>query len=170
MESTPARQAFQLTIARATSVQILQHLDACSAQFRPPLADRVDLPTYAEKLFDQSVTFEAWCGNVLAGLVACYVNEQTQPASAFVSNVSVLAENRSQGIARRLMILCHDEVKRRGVQVISLEVSSDNTPAIRLYTQLGYIKMTNDGGKLGMQLSFGRKMTVGEAASLSMPG
>ncbi|QEF98680.1 putative acetyltransferase [Stieleria maiorica] len=161
MESISARQSFQYQIGHATSAEILKHLQACSAQFRPPLTDRVDLPQYAKKLFSRSVTFEAWRGKKLIGLVACYVDQQAQPASAFVSNVSVLWEYRSKGIARRLMLRCHDEVEQRGVQVISLEVSDNNVPAIGLYTKLGYIKTATNSSDLLMQLSFEQKSKPG---------
>ncbi|QDV45126.1 putative acetyltransferase [Stieleria neptunia] len=155
MESSRAPQSIRYTISQATGADILEHLQACSGQFRPPLAERVDLPTYAEKLFNHSVTFEAWHASKLIGLVASYVNQQTQPPSAFVSNVSVMTEYRSQGIARRLMCRCHDDVKQRGVQTIALDVSAENVPAIGLYSKLGYLRFDKDGANVVMQLNLG---------------
>ncbi|WP_372898506.1 GNAT family N-acetyltransferase [Stieleria sp.] len=155
MESTRTPQSVQYTISRATRVEILEHLEACSGQFQPPLADRVDLPSYAEKLFRRSVTWEAWHREKLVGLVACYLDLETQPAKAFVSNVSVLQAYRSQGIARQLMACCHREVMQRGVQEIALEVSAGNAPAIALYSKLGYRRSATKGQNVLMQLILG---------------
>ncbi|MDV6029122.1 MAG: GNAT family N-acetyltransferase [Phycisphaera sp. RhM] len=155
MESTRTPQSVQYTISRATRVEILQHLEACSGQFRPPLADRVDLPSYAEKLFRRAVTWEAWHQEKLVGLVACYLNQETRPAKAFVSNVSVLQAYRSQGIARQLMAHCHREVMQRGAQEIALEVSTENVAAIKLYSKLGYRRSAIKGHNVLMQLILG---------------
>lgn len=155
MESTRTAQSVQYTISRATRVEILEHFETCSGQFRPPLADRVDLPSYAEKLFRRSVTWEAWHQAKLVGLVACYVNQETHPVKAFVSNVSVLQAYRSQGIARQLMADCHREVMQRGVQEIALEVSAENVPAIELYSKLGYRRSASKGQDVLMQLILG---------------
>ncbi|PAY15798.1 hypothetical protein CKO51_29995 [Rhodopirellula sp. SM50] len=155
MESTRTPQSVQYTISRATRVEIQEHLEACSGQFRPPLADRVDLPSYAGKLFRRSVTWEAWHREKLVGLVACYLNLETQPAKAFVSSVSVLQAYRSQGIASQLMAHCHREVMQRGAQEIALEVSAGNVPAIELYSKLGYRRSATEGQNVLMQLILG---------------
>ncbi len=155
MESTRTPQSVQYTISRATRVEILEHLKACSGQFRPPLADRVDLPSYAEKLFRRAVTWEAWHRSKLVGLVACYLNQETQPAKAFVSNVSVLQAYRSQGIARQLMTRCHRDIMQRGAHEIALEVLAENAPAIELYSKLGYSRSADNGQNVLMQLILG---------------
>ena len=147
----PMNQPVAYTTARATTAQILEHLRACSDQFCPPLDERVDLPTYAQKLFKHAINFEAWCGDSLVGLVAVYLNSERVPTTAFVSNVSVLSEFRSKGIGRQLLSECHREVSRQGAATISLEVSAENRFAIEWYSKIGYTLISGESETFEMR-------------------
>ena len=50
--------AFEMNTA--SEVQIVDHLARCDADFIPPLANRVDLAAYAQKIVDRATRFEAW--------------------------------------------------------------------------------------------------------------
>ena len=136
----------------ATADEILTHLRACSDDFVPPLAQRVNLHDYASKLSMHSTTFEAWCGDLVVGLVAGYFNT----ATGFISNVSVMKKHHDQGIASNLLKRCHQEAENRGIPALRLEVSSDNVPATNLYKKLGYEWTRGDNGPF-MECNLERK-------------
>ena len=56
-------------IKTAQQNDILIHLNSCNNDFIPSLDSKVDINDYAKKLFLYSVTFEAWEGELLAGLI-----------------------------------------------------------------------------------------------------
>lgn len=139
-------------VSKATTGQILAHLLACSDQFHPPLAARVDLPAYSEKLHRHSVRSEAWAGGELVGLVATYMNSDANPPTAFVSNVSVLANFRGCGIGESLLRQGHRQAISRQMQRSELEVSATSLAAVALYGKLGYVQKRYRGESMVMQL------------------
>lgn len=154
-EVFPKNRPVSYRMSQAAQSQILEHLNACDEQFHPPLSQRVDLPDYASKLHSRAVTFEAWGGDQLVGLVAAYLNHESAPTTAFVSSVSVLSDYRSRGIGRHLLTDCHREARNRGIQKVSLEVSPASRHAIDLYLNLGYCVATEHDNHLLMTLDLG---------------
>lgn len=57
-----------------------------------------------------------------------------------LGNVGVLPEYRGQGIAHRLVNACLDYARRWHGAVVSLNVISENFPAISLYQKLGFVE------------------------------
>lgn len=56
----------------------------------------------------------------------------------WIGGVGVVAERRGEGIGEQLMRAVQDEARARGVQRLSLEVLTQNEPALKLYEKLGY--------------------------------
>ena len=104
---------------------------------RQPLAARVDIDEYAEKIVRHAERFEAWSGEQLTGLVATYCNDPGRQA-AFVTSVSVLPARQGEGIASRLLQACTESVRQTGFKAIELEVGAHNTAATRLYEKHGF--------------------------------
>lgn len=121
---------------QATRSELLQHLQLCDAAFVPRLSSRVDLGAYAEKLATRALRLEAWCGTTLVGVVAVYCNDPQRPA--YITNVSLLDDWQSKGIAGTLLQKCMAELQMRGVDSVSLEVGKGNKAALRLYEKLGF--------------------------------
>jgi len=71
-------------------------------------------------------------------LVAAYCNDQEKHI-AYITSVSVLREWMGKGIAANLMKQCIEHAETSGMWQISLEVASDNTPAIKLYEKSGFV-------------------------------
>lgn len=136
---------------RATLDDIVRHLHQCAPVFVPPLDTRVDISTYAGKLFYNATRFEARNHGALAGLVACYLNDP-QRFVAFISSVSVLAECHGQGIAYTLIEQCIVQARLSGFQCMELEVGRDNAPAIKLYSRIGFSTQAAAGGTIRMHL------------------
>jgi ribosomal-protein-alanine N-acetyltransferase len=57
---------------------------------------------------------------------------------AHITTIAVRAENRRQGLARRLMNELLHRARERGATCSTLEVRAGNDPAVRLYESLGY--------------------------------
>ncbi|HTP49581.1 MAG TPA: GNAT family N-acetyltransferase [Anaeromyxobacteraceae bacterium] len=131
--------------------EVLAHLEACDEQFRPPLSARVELARYAGKIRARARTFEAWQGEVLAGLVAAYFDPAAR--SAYVTSVSVLPQFGRRGIARRLMEACLAHATRAGTTKVSLEVAAASPGAVSLYAQLGFEESGRSGENLFMTLT-----------------
>lgn len=130
---------------------ILSHLQACDDGFHPPLSERVGLEEYARKVFENAVTFEAWSGTILVGLVAVYLNNEAKQ-SAYITNVSVLHTFLRLGIASRLLKDCVEYATEKNVKEIALEVNVENEPAINMYRKFNFIQVGDNNGFLKMKL------------------
>lgn len=128
---------------RATPAQVAAHLRVCAADFRPPLAERVDIDAYAEKIVDRAVRHEAWAGDELVALVAVYCNDP-QRMAAFITSVSVLPSWRGRSLAARLLASAVDEARTQGFAAMHLEVAP-NSPAVALYRKCGFTPVGGNG-------------------------
>lgn len=142
-------------VNQASPAEIAAHLLRCDHAFYPALSARVDIPTYARKIYDRSARFEAWQDNHLVGLVAAYDNDP-EGQSAFVTSVSVLPTHQGRGIAAVLMRSCIDHVRRLSLVRIKLEVDQRSAPAIALYRSLGFTTDRTHGTALTMSMTTGR--------------
>jgi ribosomal protein S18 acetylase RimI-like enzyme len=138
-------------IKTANEQEILLHLEKCNNNFTPPLDQKVILKDYAKKLFEKSVTFEAWKEKSLIGLIACYFTD-TKKGSSYITNVSVTPEFNGKGIATELMNNCIGYAKDFFFNEINLEVHQDNKDAIHLYNKSRFIGFENKGSLLLMKL------------------
>jgi ribosomal protein S18 acetylase RimI-like enzyme len=143
-----AALAFQQNVA--TAAEIADHLRQCDDAFVPRLSARVDIPRYAGKLAQHAKTFEAWAEGHLVGLVAIYINDKPQP-NAFVTNVSVLRDYRTLGVASQLLDECVAFVRTGGSERLALDVDRANQAAIDLYTKTGFQIVEVDGSRLRME-------------------
>ena len=135
----------------ASEKEICMHLHRCSENFSEPLAQRVKIEEYAEKIFDKAITFEAWHDKMLIGLVAAYFNESSDGSSGFITNVSVVPDFTGKGIATALMDNCLAYAQKKEIKNIFLEVSAKNDALIRFYKKLGFKKAEIRGNKLLMK-------------------
>lgn len=135
--------SIEYLLNKASVTQIKDHLTNCEANFIPPLSDRLEIDDYAHKIVSNATRFEAWSDGTLVGLVAAYCNDQ-EKCIAYITNVSVLQAWTNIGIAARLLGQCIEFVKTAGMRQISLEVNRENSPAIKLYENSGFITRKSD--------------------------
>jgi GNAT superfamily N-acetyltransferase len=135
----------------ASEKEIYYHLKECNAHFCPRLDTRVDIAEYSKKIFEKSVTFEAWKSNILIGLVAAYFNDASNH-SGYVSTVSLKKEYIGSGIASELMSICIGYARRYNFKEINLEVHKDNIKAIHLYHKFGFLDFSNKDNFILMKL------------------
>ncbi|QRF58540.1 N-acetyltransferase [Variovorax paradoxus] len=142
-------ERFELAVDRASADQIAGHLRECSESFTPPLAGRVDIAAYAEKIARRATRFEAWdAASGLVGLVAVYDNPQLE---VFVTNVSVAPSCRGAGLARRLLQGCFDRMDIPHARRYRLEVDPRSEAAVRLYTRMGFVPVSQVGEMISME-------------------
>ena len=138
----------------ATERDVYSHLVECDGNFTPPLSSRVELRAYAKKIATKAVTFEAWEGDVLAGLVAAYFTDRTA-GKGYITDVSIVSGCMGKGIAATLLDRCIAYAEKCGYTRIDLEVSADNDRAIRLYQKRGFVTV-EDGPMRKMAYRTGR--------------
>ncbi len=138
-------------IKTATEDVILTHLKECNYDFIPPLSDRVDLQEYSKKIFERSVTFEAWEKQILVGLISGYFNN-TIKKIGYITNVSLMKKYMGLGIATKLLSMCINYTMQNNYKIIHLEVSKNNNRAIHLYEKFGFRIIKNYEDNIIMNL------------------
>lgn len=135
----------------AIQPEIFSHLQNCSSDFTPPLDEKVDIGEYSKKIFEKSVTFEAWVDKSLIGLVAAYFNN-TEDKLCYITNVSVINNYKGLGIASELLKSCMNYAIQNNFKEIILEVSQSNNGAIHLYEKQGFKNYGNKNDLIIMKL------------------
>lgn len=138
-------------IKTATMKDILTHLKECNDNFYPPLNKRVNLEEYSRKIYEKSVTFEAWKEVYLVGLVSIYFNNDTD-RSAYITNVSVLKSFMGLGVASELLRQCIQYAVIENFVEIKLEVHKESNHAINLYRKFDFVVDSVDNAFLKMKL------------------
>ncbi len=131
---------------------IYSHLMECNDTFVSQLAKRINIKEYSTKLFEKTVTFEAWLDNRVIGLVSAYFNDANN-AKAYITDVSVKEKYNQMGIASNLMNMCIEYAKRNNYKMVELEVHKDNVAAIKLYNRYGFVQYDSKNDNLLMRLS-----------------
>jgi len=137
----------------ASIEEIFLHLKECSALFVPDLTTTVDIHEYSKKIFQKSVTFEAWVKGKLIGLIAIYCND-LKTHSAYITNVSIIKEYFGLGVASYLLKMCISHVELNCFSSIILEVNMTNIQAVNLYEKYGFKIFESKGNSFLMKLEF----------------
>ena len=124
-------------VKTATAEEIHFHLKNNKNDFHPALDKRVDIKEYSKKIFDKSITFEAWLDKILIGIVAVYYND-FQNHVGFITYVNVCKKYTGLGLASELLKMCVRYAKQNNFKEIKLEVHKNNSPAIHLYKNSGF--------------------------------
>jgi ribosomal protein S18 acetylase RimI-like enzyme len=141
----------QYRTASASRDVICAHLTRCADSFIPSLHERVDVVAYAAKISAHAVTFEAWAGETLVGLVAAYLNDG-EGRAGYITSVSVDRGYGGMGIARELVARCIRRARELGFRTLRLEVSQHNERAISLYRKAGFEPYESRGESVMMML------------------
>lgn len=82
--------------------------------------------------------YSLWLVEEQDGRLAGYVGSQAAPPEADVMNLAVAPDSRRQGLGRALMCELMRRLRENGMESLSLEVRESNSPALTLYTKLGF--------------------------------
>lgn len=91
--------------------------------------------SFAEALKQKSLYLVAEAEGKLLGYCGCYLIME----EADVNQVAVRECARGRGIGRALMVRLSEELGKRKIGSITLEVRKSNTAAIRLYESVGFV-------------------------------
>jgi mycothiol synthase len=103
---------------------------------RAGLAERM-----AEPWFAADGLLTAWSGDTL---LAFHWTKRHSPASGEVYVVGVSPDAQGRGLGRLVTLAGLDHLAARGVEDVHLYVESDNTPAVALYSGLGFTHVPAD--------------------------
>jgi len=129
---------------------VFAHLVKCDADFVPRLSTNTDITAYSKKIVENSITFEAWIKDELAGLIAAYFNDEKKHLG-FITNVSTAKEYSGKGVASQLMQMCISYAEEQKFGTIILEVFKHNNGAIKLYGKYGFYQTEIKGDSIIMQ-------------------
>jgi len=97
-----------------------------------------------------AVSFEAWQDDVLVGMINAYLNDASH-RTGFITNTSILKEYARRGVATTLLQMCLKSALENNFSRVRLEVSRDNSQAIRLYARAGFKIMRENEDNLLME-------------------
>ena len=101
--------------------------------FKPNLTEYVfNLKEYAEKIYKNALTIEAYRGKKLVGWIAIYLNHE----NAFITHFVVTKDFQHSGIGTKLLDLAKNEAKRN--KSIELECFKINSNALKFYIKNGF--------------------------------
>ena len=128
--------------------EVLSFLQETDTMFPTPLSERVDLEMYAKKLSGHSNFSLSYAGNQMVGMISCYTN---RPPMGYISNICVKESYQGKGVFKEMFRRLVDEIKKKGIDRVRLEVDDDNVRAMDVYTRLGFSvveEQSNVGKKL----------------------
>lgn len=73
----------------------------------------------------------------VVGYIVCWLSEET----AHIHNISVKKEYQNHGVGSQLLMFLFDELKKRNVKNVVLEVRVSNIRAIKLYEKFGFVEI-----------------------------
>lgn len=153
-ENKDSFASIRFKMKNATEEEIDSHLKACSGNFSPPLNEKVNIDEYSKKIFESAITFEAWSSDALVGLVAAYFND-FENHIGYITNVSVVSAYQGVGIASELMKECIRYAEQNQFKEIHLEVHKDNSSAIQLYKEIGFMDFKEKDDSVLMKFKIG---------------
>lgn len=127
----------RIELDHASTEEIAAHLGRCDDSFTPPLSSRVCLPAYAEKIRRHGVTFEAWAGVDLVGLVAGYFNNRAT-REGFLTHLSVETAWRGRKVAITLMGNALEWGRAHDYCRIRTETQRANSAAAHVCEKIGF--------------------------------
>jgi ribosomal protein S18 acetylase RimI-like enzyme len=105
-----------------------------------------DLEAYLDKLDTRAEVVAEMENGRCRGFVAFYCNN-VQSGRAFITLVLVSPQDRGSGIGRALVSRVLDVCRERAFVACGLEVRSDNTAAMALYSSLGFASVGDRDGR-----------------------
>jgi ribosomal protein S18 acetylase RimI-like enzyme len=136
----------------APEEEIYSCIAECSDNFSSPLGSRVNLKDYSSKIARDTITFEAWAGTKLVGLIAAYFNDPKNHAG-YITNVCTAPDFLGKGIASTLMDMCIQYAQKNDFNEIKLEVFKSSNSAINLYKKYHFEIVGDKGNIIDMTLN-----------------
>ena len=82
-----------------------------------------------------------WIVAIDGDTVVGYVGSQSVLGEADMMNLAVLPDYRRQGIGKKLVLTLIDELQKKSIHSLTLEVRVSNVSALALYNKLGFFEV-----------------------------
>jgi ribosomal protein S18 acetylase RimI-like enzyme len=128
-----------IEIRHLTSSIISAYLLENDQIFIPPLSQRLNIRSYADKLSTYGVHFCAIYNDLMVGFLGCYINDPLKN-TAYISTFSVSRDYQGKGVAKKLLALAITHAKNRGFMQVKLQVHVSNLAASNLYSESEFLK------------------------------
>lgn len=137
-------------INKSSELEIKKHLISVSKNFVPELDTYINIEEYSKKLFEKSTRIDAYYGQNLIGLISIYINT----SDSFITNYSVSKEYQGSGIAKELLLICINHIRKFSHKSLFLEVKIENNRAINFYKRNGFeiVKKNTDNYKMKLEI------------------
>lgn len=112
--------------------RINRFLEVADSYFFPALSTRVDISAYSRKLSKNALNIFICNPEEDIAHAAVYVNDEVE-FIAFLSTICVLPNFQGQGYASKLLNLCIEHARQKGMHFFDLEVDINNKDAILFY-------------------------------------
>lgn len=142
-----AEISFSVNTSNAADIAL--HLLHSDDQFTPPLSQRVHIESYAGRIADHAMRFEAWIDGSLIALVAAYFNIDEN--RFYITNVSTASRFCGKGIAKSLLKQCLEYADSGPITIGYLEVEALNATALSLYCKCGFEGFTAQVDRIQMR-------------------
>lgn len=127
--------------------KLYQYLTAVDKDFNPVLSSKIDLKQYTERIVEKAKICCALSDeDNIIGVVAFYAND-FEKQYAYIPLVSVSAEYRRQGIARKLMEEVLSFIKSLNEKILVAGIHTYNQNACELYVKLGFKNVSIKDGR-----------------------
>jgi len=120
-----------------TSVQILDHFEACDNSYLSALKKKVDILEYSIKLQNNATNIFEMIDEKVIGLLAYYLDPTGK--YCFITNLSVIKHAEGSGFGTKLL----NRLKARSVEEnwleLTLKVDQNNLAALNFYKNRGFV-------------------------------
>lgn len=133
--------------------QICDFLIAADNLFPIPLHKKVDIKSYARKLFHNSTILSITKNNKIIAMVCGYINPNSL---SYASLLAVLPKYQGNAYGERLMREFVNIAKSKKSSLVHLYTTANNTKAISLYKKMGFTKycIKNDKRQRDLHLCY----------------
>lgn len=134
----PAEPDLQVSrLAPVTVQEIITFLTQTDTDFSPPLSQRTDLKSYAEKMVKNAELIGVRQRGQLTALAAFYCNDFTS-RRAYVTYLAVKRDARGAGFGSNLIRTVSRMAGEAGMRTIELQIDRARPKLIEFYRRLGF--------------------------------
>lgn len=138
-----------ISYSKLTYDELFAFLSLSGEYLKPvKLHELVDLKQYTSKICDFAEHISCLNGDVLIGLIACYMNS----SDAFITYIGVHPEHFGKGISQYLLNSCRVLAAEKGCLNIIAEVNIKNIASQKGFSKSGYIVHDKKGDSLFYKL------------------
>ena len=119
---------------RSALMELLSEIDN---EFDPRLSSRIDVPSYVDKILENSTIIPVYNNGNLDAFIAFYCNDYKSHAS-YLTMLAVRKSYRKRGVGKLLVETAIKFLEETTFRYFKLEVDKSNSSAFAVYKKLGF--------------------------------